>query len=96
MTKGVKSVKAIEREARLTGGVATKVVRMVKNARDPKAKAKRAARADVHDDDDARVQSSGRGADFRGGFRGASPGAPAKPFKTARGKFKSASKYRRK
>ena len=96
VTKGVKSVKAIEREARLTGGVATKVVRMVKNARDPKAKAKRAARADVHDDDDARVQSSGRGADFRGGFRGASPGAPAKPFKTARGKFKSASKYRRK
>ena len=48
VTKGVKSVKAIEREARLTGGVATKVVRMVKNARDPKAKAKRAARAAAH------------------------------------------------
>ena len=97
VTKGVKSVKAIEREARLTGGVATKVVRMVKNARDPKAKAKRAARAAAQDDDDERVQSSGRGADFRGGFRSREGAAKsAKPFKSVRGKFKSASKYRRK
>ena len=94
VTKGVKSIKSLEREARLTGGVATKVVRMVKNARDPKTKAKRRAAQD--DDDDPRFQSSGRGAGFRGKFRSTGASANAKPFKATKGKFKSASKYKRK
>ena len=98
VTKGVKSIKSLEREARLTGGVASKVVRMARNARDPKTKAKRRAAAAADDDDDPRFQSSGRGAGFRGKFRstGANANANAKPFKATKGKFKSASKYKRK
>ena len=98
VTKGVKSIKSLEREARLTGGVASKVVRMARNARDPKTKAKRRAAAAADDDDDPRFQSSGRGAGFRGKFRstGANTNANAKPFKATKGKFKSASKYKRK
>jgi ATP-dependent RNA helicase DDX27 len=99
VTKGVRSVKSIEREARLTGGVASKVVRMVKNATDPKAKQRRAAQrnnADNDDDDEeGRFQRSGRGADFKGSFKGRSA-VNDKPFKSAKGKFKSASKYKRK
>ena len=102
VTKGVKSIKSLEREARLTGGVASKVVRMARNARDPKTKAKRRAAAAADDDDDPRFQSSGRGAGFRGKFRStgananANANANAKPFKATKGKFKSASKYKRK
>ena len=97
VTKGVKSVKAIEREARLTGGVATKVVRMVKNARDPKAKAKRAARAAAQRRRRrARPILRPRRRFPRRISRREGAGATAKPFKSARGKFKSASKYRRK
>ncbi len=98
VTKGVKSIKSLEREARLTGGVASKVVRMTRNARDPKTKAKRRAAADDDDDDDPRFQSSGRGACFRGKFRSTvdNANANAKPFKATKGKFKSASKYKRK
>ena len=95
VTKGVKSIKSLEREARLTGGVASKVVRMARNARDPKTKAKRRAAA-ADDDDDPRFQSSGRGAGFRGKFRSTGANANAKPFKATKGKFKSASKYKRK
>ena len=99
VTKGVKSIKSIEREARLTGGVASKVVRMVKNAKDPKAKQRRAqnAAAQNDDDDDDLYQRAGRGADFKGKFKGSGRAAANdKPFKAIKGKFKSASKYKRK
>lgn len=96
VTKGVKSVKALEREARLTGGVASKVVRMVKRSKDPKSRRNRGGGDD--DDEDDFAQLGGRGAGYKGKLKsgGAGGAGGAKPFKSQKGKFKSASKYKRK
>ena len=95
VTKGVKSIKALEREARLTGATAGKVVRMVKKAANPPKRAPRAA-----DPDDDFTQRSGRGAGYGGKLRtGVRPGSTStanRPFKSVKGAFKSQSKYRRK
>ena len=100
VTKGVKSVKALEREARLTGGVASKVVRMVKRSKDPKSRGRKRGTGDDDDDDgDDFAQLGGRGAGYKGKLKsGGSAGGfgGAKPFKSQKGKFKSASKYKRK
>lgn len=97
VTKGVKSVKALEREARLTGGVASKVVRMVKRSKDPKSRRNRGGDDDDDDDDDF-AQLGGRGAGYKGKLKsgGSAGSGGAKPFKSQKGKFKSASKYKRK
>ena len=98
VTKGVKSVKALEREARLTGGVASKVVRMVKRSQDPKSRGRKRGTGDDDDGDDF-AQLGGRGAGYKGKLKsGGSAGGfgGAKPFKSQKGKFKSASKYKRK
>ena len=92
VTKGVKSIKALEREARLSGASAGKVVRMVKKSQESKKR----PRPKADDDDDDFAQRSGRGAGFRGKLRGGGSAGPSRPFKTAKGGFKSASKYRRK
>ena len=98
---GVKSVKRLERDARMTGGIASKVL---KNFRETasigRKKPKRAREND--DDDDApggRFQAQGRGADYGGKKRGNfSDGRELKPdAKKAKGsKFKSKAKYKRK
>jgi ATP-dependent RNA helicase DDX27 len=98
---GVKSVKRLERDARMTGGIASKVL---KNFRETASIGrKKPKRAKVNDDDDddpgGRFQAHGRGADYGGKKRGNfSDGRELKPdAKKAKGsKFKSKAKYKRK
>ena len=98
---GVKSVKRLEREARLTGGVATKVLKAFKKEVAKGRKKPKRAKTDDDDDDDGggMFQRHGRGADYKGKSRGAfGNGRDLKPdVKKAKGKkFKSASKHKRK
>ena len=99
---GVKSVKRLEREARLTGGIASKVLKTFREtASIGRKKPKRQKEKD--DDDDGgsagMFQQQGRGADYKGKKKGYnfSENRELKPdAKKAKGKkFKSASKHKR-
>ena len=101
-TSGVKSVKRLEREARLTGGIASKVL---KNFRETasigRKKPKRQKVDDVDGGDNSGMfQQQGRGQDYKGKKKGYnfSDNRELKPdAKKAKGKkFKSASKHKRK
>ena len=98
-TGGVKSVKRLEREARLTGGIATKILKNFKEeATKGRKKVKRPKNQD-DDDDDGMMQRHGRGADYKGKQRGNfANGMSLKPEvkRSKGGGFKSKSKYKRK
>jgi ATP-dependent RNA helicase DDX27 len=99
---GVKSVKRLERDARMTGGIASKVLKNFRETVSIGRKKPKRARENDDDDDDApggRFQAQGRGADYGGKKRGNfSDGRELKPdAKKAKGsKFKSKAKYKRK
>jgi ATP-dependent RNA helicase DDX27 len=99
---GVKSVKRLERDARMTGGIASKVLKNFRETASIGRKKPKRARENDDDDDDApggRFQAQGRGADYGGKKRGNfSDGRELKPdAKKAKGsKFKSKAKYKRK
>ena len=98
---GVKSVKRLERDARMTGGIASKVLKNFRETVSIGRKKPKRVRQDDDDDDDpgGRFQAQGRGADYAGKKRGNfSDGRELKPdAKKAKGsKFKSKAKYKRK
>jgi ATP-dependent RNA helicase DDX27 len=98
---GVKSVKRLERDARMTGGIASKVLKNFRETASIGRKKPKRARVNDDDDDDpgGRFQAHGRGADYGGKKRGNfSDGRELKPdAKKAKGsKFKSKAKYKRK
>ena len=93
VTKGVKSIKSLEREHKLTGA-SQQGRRMARNARDPKTKASARCRAATTTTTPGSNPPARRR--FPRQFRstGANTNANAKPFKATKGKFKSASKYK--
>ena len=98
---GVKSVKRLERDARMTGGIASKVLKNFRETVSVGRKKPKRVRQNDDDDDDpgGRFQAQGRGADYGGKKRGNfSDGRELKPdAKRAKGsKFKSKAKYKRK
>ena len=97
-TSGVKSVKRLEREARLTGGIATKILKNFRETAGMGRKKRKMPKGGDDDDDGAMVQRQGRGADYKGKQKGAfANGMSLKPdVKKSKGKgFKSKSKHKR-
>ena len=98
---GVKSIKKLERDARMTGGIATKILKTFKKeATKGVKKAKRPKQDDDSDDDGAMMQRHGRGADYKGRQRGNfANGRDLSELVKKGGKghgFKSKAKYKRK
>lgn len=95
---GVKSVKKLEREARMTGGIATKVLKTFRETASIGRKKPKKAKGGDDSDDDEMTQRHGRGADYRGKQRGNfANGRDLKPAKARKGSgFKSKAKYKRK
>jgi ATP-dependent RNA helicase DDX27 len=98
---GVKSIKRLEREARLTGGIATKILKTFRETAGMGRKKQKRPK-DADDDDDGggggMVQTQGRGADYKGKQRGNfANGMTLKPdAKKSKGSgFKSKSKHKR-
>jgi ATP-dependent RNA helicase DDX27 len=99
---GVKSVKRLEREARLTGGIASKVLKTFREQAGVGRKKQKPPKQNDDDDDGGgpagMMQKQGRGADYKGAKKGNfANGMTLKPdVKKAKGKgFKSKSKHKR-
>lgn len=97
---GVKSVKRLEREARLTGGIATKILKTFRETAGMGRKKQKRAKSTDDDDGDGggMTQRHGRGADYKGKQQGNfANGMTLKPdVKKSKGKgFKSKSKHKR-
>ena len=96
---GVRSVKRLEREARLTGGIATKILRTFRKEAGKGRKKNKAPTSGGDSDDEGLVQRHGRGADYQGKQRGnfANGRGLAPEMKKSKGSgFKSKAKYKRK
>ena len=98
---GIKSIKKLERDARMTGGIATKVLKAFKKeATKGVKKMKRPKNDDDSDDDGAMMQRQGRGADYKGKQRGNFANGRDLNDLVKKGnkghKFKSKTKYKRK